>query len=261
MLHTINSHRAASIAILAALLCACLLPGIPAFAQQPAVQEIQGGINPGEIDVFRLSGLQRGQTVYISMQTTSGNLDPALAIVPGNTDLVKLRADYTAELQQLVQTAQHPLAELPGLRDRYFLAWDDDSGPGYAAALVFPVPQDGDYILIASGSLSAAGRSTSGRYRLILGVDAPEVLSREAVPTGTTIATPDDSLLGLHPRIQEVAGSLDSNTPTTAFNLYGLESRGCPLCGGTGYQRRFAADPGAARLRRQTGAPGQPARQ
>jgi len=223
MLHTINSHRTASIAILAALLCACLLPGIPAFAQQPAVQEIQGGINPGEIDVFRLSGLQRGQTVYISMQTTSGNLDPALAIVPGNTDLVKLRADYTAELQQLVQTAQHPLAELPGLRDRYFLAWDDDSGPGYAAALVFPVPQDGDYILIASGSLSAAGRSTSGRYRLILGVDAPEVLSREAVPTGATIAIPDDSLLGLQPRIQEVAGSLDSHTPTTAFNLYGLD--------------------------------------
>ena len=124
MLHTINSHRAASIAILAALLCACLLPGIPAFAQQPSVQEIQGGINPGEIDVFLMPCLQRGQTVYISMQTTSGNLDPALAIVPGNTDLIKLRTNYNAELQQLVQTAQYPLAELSTLRDRYFLARD-----------------------------------------------------------------------------------------------------------------------------------------
>ena len=223
MLHTINSHRSTSIAILAALLCAFLLPAIPAFAQQPSVQEIQGGINPGEVDVFLLPGLLRGQTVYLSMQTTSGNLDPALGVVAGDTDLVKFKADYTADLQQLVQTSEYPLTELPALRDRYFLAWDDDSGPGYGAALAFPVPQDGDYILIASGSLSAAGRSTTGGYRLTVGVDAPEVLFGEAIPTGATIAIPDDSLLGVQPRIQEVTGSLDSNTPSTVFNLYGLD--------------------------------------
>jgi Neurotransmitter-gated ion-channel ligand binding domain len=207
--------------ILASLLQA--IPAYPALAQDaPPVQEILGSINPGEIDVYMLAGLKSGQTVYFNMQTTSGNLDPSLGIISGDSDLVKLRADYTAELQQIAKTAAEPLAELSALRDRYFLAWDDDSGPGYAAALAFQVPQDGDYILIASGSLSAAGRITSGDYRLVIGVDAPEVLTGDAVTNGATIAVPDDALAGLQPRVQEATGSLDSNSPTTTIKLFDL---------------------------------------
>ncbi len=223
-MHKTNHHRTTSIIILAALVCSYLLSAIPAFAQQPSpVQEIQGGINPGELDVFLLPGLQSGQTLYLNMQTTSGDLDPSLGIVPPGTDLAKLRTDFIADLQQLGQTAQYPLTELPELNDRYFLAWDDDSGSGYAAALAFIVPEDGDYILLASGALSGAGRTTSGDYHLLIGLDAPEVLSGAAVPNGATIAISDESLLGLQPRIQQATGSLDSNTPSTSIALYELD--------------------------------------
>ena len=100
-------------------------------------------------------------------------------------------------MQQLVQTSEHPLAELPALNDKTFLAWDDDSGPGHNAALEFLIPQDGDYILGASGALASAGRITSGDYRLLLGVDAPEVLDGKAVPNGAVIAVQDETGLGV----------------------------------------------------------------
>jgi mRNA-degrading endonuclease RelE of RelBE toxin-antitoxin system len=37
------------------------------------VQEILGKINPGEVDIFVLSGLKQGQTLFVMLQTTSGN--------------------------------------------------------------------------------------------------------------------------------------------------------------------------------------------
>ncbi len=213
--------------ILGIFLCAGLLQAIPAspvLAQEgQPVQELQGKINPGEIDVFVLSGLKQGQILYVTLETTSGNLDPALSLVSSVTDLPKLIDTYQAEVQRLVQTAEYPLAELPALNDKTFLAWDDDSGPGYSPALKFIVPKDGDYILGASGSLSAAGRITSGSYRLLLGVDAPEVLAGTAVPNGAVIARQDDSRLGLPGRIQEYSGSVDASRPRITLPLYDLD--------------------------------------
>ena len=56
------------------------------------MQEIQGKINPGEIDVFVLSGLKQGQTLFVTLETTSGNLDPVLSLVPASVDLPTLIA-------------------------------------------------------------------------------------------------------------------------------------------------------------------------
>jgi hypothetical protein len=223
MLTITKLRRLASIAILALLLCSLFLLSPPASAQKPSIQLIEGSINLGEIDVFRLPGLVGGQTLYLSMQATSGNLDPVIGIIPGDSDLPKLRDQYTAELEQLASSSKEPLTELEALYERYFLAGDDDSGPGYSAALAFQVPQNGDYILIASGSLSAAGRGTFGDYRLLLGFDSPDVLNGTAQPNGASIAIPDDSLLGLQPRIQETTGSLDSNTPSIEIPLFDLD--------------------------------------
>jgi hypothetical protein len=204
-------------------LCAGLLeviPASPARAQgAPAVQEILGVISSGEIDIFVLSGLKQGQILYASLENTSGNLDPALALVPASVDLPALIADYRAEVQLLAQTAEHPLAELPALNDRTFLAWDDDSGEGYNAALQFAIPQDGDYILSVAGALTAAGRLTSGHYRLLVGLDAPQVLSGAAASTGAVIAVPNDQLIGAAGRVQEYTASLDANRPSITLPL------------------------------------------
>ena len=79
---------------------------------------------------------------------------------------------------------------LNGLRNRTFLAWDDDSGDGYAAALEYVVPTPGDYVLIAGSSLSAFGRATSGDYELLIGLNAPDGAAETsgAEPVGAPIA-------------------------------------------------------------------------
>ncbi len=83
------------------------MPALPALAQEAApVQEIQGKVSPGEIDIFVLSGLKRGQTLSATLDTTSGNLDPVLSLVPATADLPTLIADYRAEVQNLVQSVR-----------------------------------------------------------------------------------------------------------------------------------------------------------
>ena len=57
---------------------------------------------------------------------------------------------YQADLQRLLAGNESVAQALEELRNRYFLAWDDDSGAGYAAALAYVVPAPGDYVLIAS---------------------------------------------------------------------------------------------------------------
>jgi hypothetical protein len=209
------------------ILIAGLLLGASAFsvhAQETApIQEIAGEIVPGEIDVFVLKDLKQGQVLYAALETTSGNLDPALSLVPASVDLPELIAPYRSSVQDILKTSAFPLAEIPDLNDKTFMAWDDDSGPGYSAALKFVIPKDGDYLLGVSGSLSSAGRITSGNYRLLLGLDAPEILTGNTVPNGAEIAVQDNALLGLPERIQEYNGTLDAKQPSITLPLYDLD--------------------------------------
>ena len=205
--------------------------------------------------------LKQGQTLFVSLENTSGNLDPALSLVPATVNLPELITMYRAEVQRLVQTAEHPLVELPALNDKTFLAWDDDSGQGHNAALKFVVPQDGDYILGASGALSSAGRITSGDYRMVLGLDAPDVLGGKAAPSGAVIAIQDETLLGTSGRVQEYSGKLDASKPSMTLELYDLDPGETFSIYVEATERRSEANPGAAGLWRQTGARGQPARQ
>lgn len=223
MLQKFNTPCVPSIVVLAALLCVCLLLAVPAFAQEPAVQEITGTINPGELDIFIIPNLKEGQTLYVSMEHISGNLDPALALIPATVDLPAIVGSYRAEVKRLADTSEYPLAELLALNDRTFLAWDDDSGEGYNAALQFEIPQDGDYILSASGALSSAGRETSGAYRLLIGLDAPEVLGGGAVPGEVTLAYQNDDLLGALGRVQKYSGSFNSSNPVITLQLYDFD--------------------------------------
>ena len=192
----------------------------PTMAQAtPAVQELQGSLVSGEVDVYLMRGLKAGQTVSATMQTTSGNLDPSLAVVPASTDLKELITRFREDVQELVESSPQPLLDLPGLRDRTFLAWDDDGGPGYSAALQFTVPSNGDYYLAAAASLSAAGRQTAGDYRLVVGIDAPEVLDGSATPTQAQIAVPDQASLGSFAQIQAYAGSLTEEIPASTLKM------------------------------------------
>jgi hypothetical protein len=187
----------------------------------PAVQLITGSLAPNQIDIYRINGMKRGQTLDALMENTSGNLDPILSILAADKNLATTLQSFKTALADLIANSPNPLVDLPALRDKYTLAWDDDSGPGYDAALKFTAPDDGDYYLLAAGSLSAAGRSTSGNYRLLLGLDVPGVLDGSVKPTGAVIAVQDQSVLGDH-FVQDFTGSLTSEIPSASIKLRDL---------------------------------------
>jgi len=201
------------------LITLLLAPLAGAQAQdQPAVQEVYGSLAPGQSDVFRITGLVKGQTLYGFMENTSGNLDPILSVLPADENFAATLKSFQTAVAELAASSTQPLLDLPALRDHYSLAWDDDSGPGSSAALQFTAPEDGDYFLLVSSSLSAAGRSTSGDYRLLLGLDAPRLLDGTAEPTGAVIAVQDQAVLGSH-LVQELSGSLGEDKPVQSIKL------------------------------------------
>ncbi len=185
---------------------------------RPPVQELTGSLAPDQTDIYVISGLKKGQTLDALMENTSGNLDPILSILPGDINLPATLESYKKALADLIATSANPLLDLPALRDKFTLAWDDDSGPGHDAALMFTPPNDGDYYLLAGGSLSAAGRATTGSYRLLLGLDAQQVLDGSAEPTGAVIAVQDQALLGAH-LVQEISGSLNKDISSVSIRL------------------------------------------
>jgi hypothetical protein len=184
----------------------------------PPVQEVFGSLAPEQTDIYVISGMKKGQTLDALMENTSGNLDPILSILSGDTNLLATLESFQKDVANLIATSANPLVDLPAIRDKYSLAWDDDSGPGHDAALRFTAPNDGNYYLLAGASLSAAGRSTAGKYRLLLGLDASQVLDGTAVPTGAVIAVQDQTLLGAH-FVQELAGKLNNDIPTATIKL------------------------------------------
>jgi hypothetical protein len=125
---------------------------------------------------------------------------------------------YKKDVAELVASSPYPLIDLPALRDKYTLTWDDDSGPGSSAALSFNAPEDGDYYLLASSSLSSAGRSTAGDYRLLIGLDTPQVLDGTAEPTGVVIVVQDQTVLASQ-LIQELTGTLNKDKPSITVRL------------------------------------------
>ena len=106
----------------------------------PDVQELLGSLAPNQTDIYRISGLKKGQTLDAFMENVSGNLDPILSILPADGDLTATLDSFRKEVADLVANSDQPLLDLPALRDQYTLAWDDDSGPGYSAALQFRSP-------------------------------------------------------------------------------------------------------------------------
>jgi hypothetical protein len=102
---------------------------------------------------------------------------------------------------------------------QYFLAWNDDGGEGYAAALEYVVRTAGDYMLITGASLSSLGRVTFGDYELLIGLNAPEALDGEVQPAGAPIAERVESPAGLSPAVDETSGTITAESPVVNLRL------------------------------------------
>ncbi|MFC2055487.1 hypothetical protein ACFLV7_14505 [Chloroflexota bacterium] len=210
--------RVFSAALVLLILSSGLLGDLRVIRAQGAgqVQIVTGAINPGEFFWYLLPDLQSDQTLYVHMQGTSGNLDPIIGLVDGESDTEALEESYTTAILGALVEGSDPLLAAESAADDLFLVWDDDGGEGLAAAFSFPVPADGDYRLIVSNAISAVGQATFGDYQLLIGLDAPQVLSGEVEPTGDAIAKLDTEASSPSVEVEEFRGSLtEGNTKET----------------------------------------------
>jgi len=182
-----------------------------------AIQEVTGEIEPGAAIVYRVSDLVKGQTVYAYMAGTSGNLDPLMILVEGDADPISLRQEFRDSVKQAISAGEDPVTAIESAADDLYLAWDDDSGHGYDASLAFTVPADGSYLLGIGSSLL---QPSAGEYRLIVGIDAPEVLNGDVEPTIDTVITFQEDLSRLGMAVQEIFGTLTAENSSTFYNLH-----------------------------------------
>lgn len=219
---------AGSFALLGILLLGAAQPSAQAQDDTPQirVQQLEGRVEAGAgMDVYRIANLAPGDVIYAYMRATSGNLDPFVALLDGSADLVDLQTRYLDDLQQLYAAEGEFAAGLEQIRGRYFLAWDDDSGQGYAAALEYPVSAGGDYLLIIGGSLSSLGRATRGDYRLTLSINDPQVLVGETQTNrGTPIAVADSSASGAQQRFSTTTGIISDELSVAMLQLVDFDA-------------------------------------
>ncbi len=180
------------------------------------VQELSGFAGDGAGAFYTLRDLKQGETLYVYVGRTSGNLDPYAGLSDIRYTGEVLKEEFNADVMRVVDEGLDPVQLLPGLYDSYFVAWDDDSGVGYDAAFQFDVPADGDYQLLVTGSPPT---TTSGEYRLLVGLDAPGVLAGRGAPSGTAIAILDRAASGHRVGVQETTGSVTAEEPREVLTL------------------------------------------
>ena len=171
------------------------------------VEELSGILGLGDVHFYTLPDLRRGDTLYTYVEGLSGNLDPFLALSGTDLHPGRLKEEYLAMVDREVTSGRDPLLAIPEIAARFFYAWDDDSGLGYSSALSYTVRQSGDYQLIVLGS---PAHDTFGAYRLLIGINSPEILGGAAVTTGDTIAFLNRSVTDPGNSVQEIYGSLPS---------------------------------------------------
>lgn len=202
--------------LLLLLLLACLAAPVAAqdeWQSESPVEIVTGTIEPESGHQYLLPGLTGGDTLYVYMEGTSGNLDPFIGVSGSGFDRRGLNELFLDEAAQAIAAGGDPLVIIPQFNDRYFLAWDDDSGTGYSAVLAYTLPYNGDYTLLATNS--PASLNTFGEFRLTVGINAPEVMNGTGVATGDTIAVLDRKASELDRRVDEVEGTLSPEKPET----------------------------------------------
>jgi hypothetical protein len=202
------------LSLMAILLLAGALPG---YAQdEPAVQILDGRIESGEVMYYRLENLKVGDTLYAYLRNTSGNLNPLLALSEAGVDFAAIRPAVMAQLDALIAQGVGPVEALEQVVVDLFLMVDDNGGVGSDAALIFPIEKDGDYVLLAVSALTS---ETFGDFELSLGINAEEVVTGDARPTGDVIGVLDAEASGIASAVQNVTGVLTAERSSTFFTV------------------------------------------
>ena len=185
-------------------------------ATEPQVQILSGLLGEDTIAVYRLLNLEEGGHLYVRTEHVSGNLDPFLMLFTGDAEFKVIYDQLSQEIERVIAEGGDPLVSLPEIFDEISLAWNDDYQGSFNASFDTPIPEDGNYLLLASGAL---GGESFGTYRLLVSLNEPRVLDGTARSTGANIAVIDPSLSRGSVNIQEVAGVISEEEPTHSYTL------------------------------------------
>jgi hypothetical protein len=180
------------------------------------VQELTGHLDLQDSLIYELSGLRKGETLYVYAEGKSGNLDPSVGVLRPTVDVTTAREQFRKEQEKILADQPDSPEAFAHLFEKYFLDWDDDSGAGYAAHLKLVIPADGDYRLVLG---SSPLRPSFGDYRLLLGIDAPQVLGDKATSTGNTLARLRQAVWQGERRVQEVSDAVLPGQDFTTVEL------------------------------------------
>ena len=191
------------------------------------VQVITGNIETGSILFYTLPDLTQGDTLYVYVSGESGNLDPFIGLTDTFYDSETVLEDFLSEVDRAISQGRDPLEAITEIADGLFLAWDDDSGAGYDAALELHVAANRSYQLLVSSTPWKAtfgdSKTTFGNYKLTVGLNHSAVLTGNAEPTGDIIAFYDASASGRDTAVQEISGTLTTSKTSTFFFLTDIE--------------------------------------
>lgn len=193
--------------------------GVDEFRRQ--VQVLTGRIESGTETIYTLPDLKGDQTLYVRVEGTSGNLDPFLMLFTGDVNASELTETLQQEINRVIAEGLDPLIALPAIFDQLSLAWNDDSGDGFDAALEYTLPADGSYTLLVT---NAPGTNTFGSYRLLVGLNEPQVMSGEVRPTGDTIAYLDEAATEKEVSVEEIRGVITSEQSKDTVTLRDLNT-------------------------------------
>jgi hypothetical protein len=194
--------------------------------EEGRIQELTGYIEPMGGTFYLIPNLKKGQTLYVYAAVTSGNLDPFVGLSSERLDAAALTESFWGRVEEIVASGEDPLEAQPLLYSGIFGAWDDDGGAGYDAAFAYEVPERGDYQLLITRSPTG---DSFGAYHLLVGIDAPEVLTGELL---TEELEPDaQQFVWLDPEaseariyVQEISAETTEDTPDQVLTIRPLRA-------------------------------------
>jgi hypothetical protein len=182
----------------------------------PRIQVLEGRISTTGLQLYRVVDLKKGESLYVHAKATSGHLDPLIALIKPDVDRNELAREPLDELMKALSRDFDPIEVTRQILERYALAGTDDSQGHYFSTFSAEIPEDGEYWVAIGSSLV---RPSAGTYRLVVGIDAPDVLSDRPESSGPAFVFADKDAGVLERGIVSVTGELSSDQVVRFYYL------------------------------------------
>ena len=207
------------------LFCGLLAwPAIISAQDEEAAAKVQvenGRVYANEKLQYLLPDLRQGDTLYVQMSNVSGNLDPLLLLTTPDAYSEELLARMRQDLSDRVAAGEDAVVALREVVLANILAGNDNFAADSTAAFQYTIPQDGDYLLLVMGALT---NETEGEYKLVAGLNAPEVLQGQGSDTGDKIAFLDREASSVATAVQEVSHELTAEQNNWFYTIPHVDS-------------------------------------